>query len=467
VTLKRPNAPARRVTATAAAKQGDAGRAHGLGEGSSITVKGARATSAQRAVIDGCLSEAKQAGASQRVMVAVVMAITQESGASTGAVNGSHIGPFQQDPAWGSSSDRTDPEASTRLFLRGGKAGQSGWQQTQGGLKAAPGDLSLAIEAVQRSGRPSAYAQWETEATATVKAWLGSDGFGTSATTKKRYTFTRGERGGQREDSWEATGRLAEEVGRRRWAAGNVFGYASDEELRAAAPSLVIHGDEGWLLSDPEWDWGQARAVSEVTLRVAADRWGVMPGGVVIMATGGVTDGRFEVKSVSGARLDSPEADVVLIRPTRSKAEPPAEAASDSGAGSASGLRAACQKISDQHRAYLFGGGHKALSAITDHEPLDCSSAVSLALWLADMFPGSAALTSGALAAAWGKAGKGQEFTVWANDGHCWIEAYDGDGKFAWRFDTRPVAGEDRGPRVRTSLIADQGRFSGRHWAGH
>lgn len=473
--LTRPRATAATATPPAATP-GDAGGRPGVGDAAGITVKGQPATAAQRATIDQCLQEARELGASNRVMVAVVMAITQESEAGNPALTRrgdaagpDSRGPFQQRTAWGPLETRMDPAGSTRLFLTANKGhGVQGWKIVHGGLKNAPGDLSRAINKVQISQYPDAYARHQAEAERTVAAWTGTEGadFGTDA----RYDFTRGERGGARESSWEASGRLAEEVGWRRWAAGNVLYFASDQELRQAAPSLTIRGDEPWLLSRPAWDWGTGRAVAEVTLRVLADRWGVMPGGVVVLSTGGPIDGRWIVATVGGSRLDSREVTITLRRPTMRRPEPAAEQATADGdgaevTGDGSGLLAAAKEISDEGRGYLYGGGHgPQLDSISDDAPLDCSSSTALALKRAGFFPGSVAIVSGAFATSWGQPGKGRNFTVWANATHVWIEFHGAPGGFV-RFDTSPHGDSSgRGPRLRTTARNDQSSFTARHW---
>lgn len=464
-----------RPRARSAATSGSPAPAQGVGA-SAITVKGERATAEQRRVIDGVLGEAARLGAAQRVMVACVMAITQESAARSlghgDAAGPDSRGPFQQRTAWGPASERMDPAGSARLFLTVDKGpGVRGWRPVHGGLSVAPGDLSAAIQAVQRSAYPRAYAQWEAEATRTVEAWRGSDGFGAAeGPAARRYEFTRGERGGERETSWDASGRLAEEVGWLRWAAGNVLHFVSEQELRRAAPSVRITGDEPWLLSLPEWEWGVARPIAELTLRVAADRWGVMPGGVVVMATGGPEDGRWVVGGVSGARLDSPEVEVRLRRPRALQPEPAAEQGEAEGGGTGDGspqarLLEACRAMSGSH-PYLLGGGHgPALDSIQSGSPLDCSSATSKALRDAGMFPGSTAITSGVFASSWGLPGKGRTFTVWANAGHVFVEFHDAPG--GWRrFDTSPWGDGGSGARLRRTARGDTGRFTARHWEG-
>lgn len=454
---QRISAPAQDTTSTRAAS--------GTGSGS-YTVKGARATSAQRAVIDAILTEVKRESASARVMTAAIMTATQESvmGEQPASASGRHLGPFHQDAGWGTASERRDPTRATRAFL-------AGWKRAHGSLRNAPGALADAIEQVQRSGQPRAYAQWEGEASRTVRTWQGTDDDGTvrGGTVAEPYEFTRGERDGARESSWDAIGRWAQDVGFRRWAEFNTLAFASDEELRAAAPALTIHGDEPWLLSGLGYRWSPDRPITQLTIAVLAERWGVQIGASVLIATGTPARGRYVVSETAGT-LVGPRTSVTLTRPAPKKPEPAhttRQRATSTSSTGASGLLAAAKEISGQNRAYVWGGGHgKPLTRITAHEGLDCSSAVSLALFAAGLFGGrTTALVSGEFAAGFGEPGRGREFTIWANGEHVWIEFHHaGQTK---RFDTSPYGSGPSGPHTRTTARNDQTRFTARHVPGH
>jgi hypothetical protein len=462
--LKRAHTAARRTS-------GSSKRGTGSGE---YQVKGRRATSLQRRIIDGCLQQAADDKASRRVMIAVVMCITQESGAGElmNVMTGNDdVGIYQQGRNWVSVSDSKKPAPATHSFLI---AGPTSWRKVHGGVKKAPGNLSLAIHQVQANADPNAYAQWEPEATRTVDSWLDSGGSSEEGATEyiKRYSFTRGERGGSKENSWDAAQRLVEEVGAYRWAAANVLYAASGDELRAAAPVLTIHGDEPWLLKRPAWSWASGRAISEITFPVLAERWAILPGACVVLARRfGAMSGRWMLWNLSGESLDNPEATVVLRRPTALKIEPAAEVGTHEaglGAGAGNDLARICKEISDHRSAYVYGGGHgPPLRDLKSSSHMDCSSSVSLALYRAHMMEGrTRAIVSGEFASSWGKAGKGDEFTVWAHSGHVWIEGYNDAGAFAWRFDTSHHSGKS-GPMYTTVKRTDQARFTARHLPGH
>lgn len=438
----------------------DRGRAtttRGTGAGGGYRVKGERADGEQRANIDAVLRRSDRRGASERLMVAEIMAATQESSLRRSATNGIHVGLFQQDTAYGSEAKRRDPGSATDGFL-------DEWKRVHGSVKHAPGDLAGAIEAVQRSGRGHLYAQWEEEARRTVERWRGDGGESSSRTVTEPFEFTRGEKGGQREDSWVALARWAEELNFRRWAQSNTLFYVSDEELRAAAPALEIHGDEDWLLSPPTWARSPNRPTTDVTLRVDAQRWGVQIGALVVIAKGSAR-GRYIVAEMGGF-LVSPELTVTLRRPTSKKPEPAnetREVEEDDGSGDGGGLLDVCQHISKQGRDYDYGGGHGVpLTRIPVGMDLDCSSSCSLALFRAGFWPEgrTTAMVSGEMARSWGKPGKGREFTVFAHDGHVYIQFANGK-----RFDTS--GGPPSGPHMREGRRSDEGRFTARRWPGH
>jgi hypothetical protein len=444
-------------------KSGQPGRTRGTGSSAGIRVKHKRATAKQRDVIDGCLSEADSDGASRRVKVAVVMALTQESRCGEDSSN-----LFQQTTAWNTAQDSEDPAKATKSFL---VSGPTSWKKVNGGIKKASGSLANDIQRVQASGAgASAYAQWQTEAEQTVDVWEANDGGGSSEKTRrKRYEFTRGERSGQRENSWDASSRLVSEVGAYRWAAGNVFYAVSGDELRAGAPSLTIKGTEGWLVTKPSYGWANNRPVTEVVIDVLSEHWNVMPGGSVVLGPQfGPLAGRYYVWHVSGSRLDSPVVTMTLRRPTRLKDEPAAELVSVDTGGDASGsLHDIAQQISQNRSEYVYGGSHgPPLKKVHSSDHMDCSSSCSLALFRAGFFNGSVAITSGVFASSWGVAGKGDTFTVWANSTHVWIEGYDEKGDFDWRFDTSHHGGKS-GPALETVKRDDQSRFTPRHWPHH
>lgn len=123
-----------------------------------------------------------------------------------------------------------------------------------------------------------------------------------------------------------------------------------------------------------------------------------------------------------------------------------------------------CSHISTQARKYKYGGGHTSLlKDIRPHDGLDCSSSTALALSRHGFFPHAHAWVSGDFARHWGAPGRGRYFTVWANNGHVWIQ-FHLIGRF-WRFDTSPWGSGGRGPRMRITPRSTRG-FTPRHIPG-
>lgn len=298
----------------------------GTGAAVGYTVKGVPATAAQRANIDGALGECKAEGATARVMVAAIMAATQESSITTTATvtskNGIQAGMYQQDSDWGPISGRRDPALSTSYFL-------NGWKKAFGSVKAAPGDIAADIETVQRSGLDpqSTYGQWKTEAEKTVVSWTGVNPGSSSASVDQPFEFTRGTKDSNgrvtsTESSWQATGEWAQTVNWRRWAQHNTLFFISDEELRQQAPGLQIDGNEPWLLARPAYTWNPDRSVQQATIRVLKKRWGLDIGASVLIPTAvGPASGIFLVTATDGYRRN-PELTVTLNRPATKKPEP-------------------------------------------------------------------------------------------------------------------------------------------------
>lgn len=340
-----PKTPAKRAKASRPVAAKDGAPSTVKAAKVKITVKGAAASELQIKTINGCLQEAQRLGASRRVMIGVVMAITVESGAGIAlqTTGNDDTGIFQQGTNWLPNASTKDPTLTTRAFLLSPKAGfpggsAPGWKATHGSLKNAPSPLTEAVADIQepRADLRGEYGRWEAEATKTVDAFLGgSTGSGAtgevSVTTVEPYLFTRGSKDStEREDSWTAIGRLAEEVNFRRWAALNTLFFVSEEELRSAAPSVQMRGDESWLVRKPALDRGIGRPVAQVEFDVITSRWAVLPGAVVYIhpELDPRLEGRWLVSTVSDDLL-SPLSTVTLKRPTPIQPEPAPETSTE------------------------------------------------------------------------------------------------------------------------------------------
>jgi hypothetical protein len=500
---KGETAAERRASATAAKTAGARG-ADGFGaKGDQVTVKGRRATAKQLRVIHESLTECAAQKCSRRVMIADVMCLTQESvaGADVRKTGNDDVGDFQQGRNWISARNVGDVAKETRAFLLGheakvgGTGPVQGWKQRHGSLRNAGGNLDAMIRAVQIS--IGGYAPWEREATKTVDLWLarngGDAGAATTETTSRRqaYMFRRGDPGGERENSWIAGQRLADEVRFSLFAVANTITYASDRELAAARPVAELERTDDAVVS-LSWDQDTRAPVDDLTATVAwdDDPWALVPGMSIAVSGEGPADGRYVIDDATIDFL-SHSTDLTLVRPGVSKREPAPEikttttttggssGASGSASSGTTGARALYEwglKNSGKW-PYSWGGGHPSGGTPSrgtnrsDGGPIvtgyDCSGASGAAAIAADWGykRGQAIPSSGTMARSWGRPGRGKYVTMWANDNHVFFE-FHGMGKYR-RLDTQSGRSHRSlgGVYMETNMVSTAG-YTARHWPG-
>ena len=127
-------------------------------------------------------------------------------------------------------------------------------------------------------------------------------------------------------------------------------------------------------------------------------------------------------------------------------------------------VRLTAESVLDETLSYSFGAGHEApLAVCLPSRGLDCSSFVSLSLRRAGLLASDRALSSRELAVDWGVAGEGEHVTVWAGEGHAWLE-FKLAGERAERLEVGPDA-----TSWRTRVSSGERRpseFQPRHWPG-
>jgi cell wall-associated NlpC family hydrolase len=106
-------------------------------------------------------------------VVAIATAMQESHLSNLNYGDADSIGLFQQRDAWGTTAARMDPTMSARMFYTGGAGGQHGLLQITGWAQMS---VTQAAQAVQISGSPNAYAQWEPIATALVATFAGDAG---------------------------------------------------------------------------------------------------------------------------------------------------------------------------------------------------------------------------------------------------------------------------------------------------
>lgn len=222
---------------------------------------------------------------------------------------------------------RRDVALVSRLFLTKGFAGQGGAIA----LARAHTDWSAGqvAQAVQGSAFPSRYDQSRAGARTVLDAWNG--GGDTSANTHevlriKAYAFHRGQPG-EPENSAQAAVRLAEEVQWRFYAMGGAVYFETDYYMLTRAADLILEGyGAPGLLDWPTYQWDHRKLAAEVTMKVAANAWGVRAGSIVVLRDmGSPLDGRWIVESFEFDLLDPLVGEVTLTKPTKPKKEPAPE----------------------------------------------------------------------------------------------------------------------------------------------
>jgi hypothetical protein len=398
-------------------------------------------------------------------------------------------GLYQQRPScgWGTYAQVTDPTYAIKKFLT---PYLNYCRQGHGPIDAS--------NLVQRSAYPQAPAKWYNESFRDVGVVTGGKDYadvtigsssaasGTTATVVRNlpYEFSRGTPD-KPETSWDAAGRLADEVQWRRFMRAGTLWFVSDDWLRKQPAKFAFAtGTRGVISINFSAD--SRRNAAECTVVALAKRWSVLPGDVARVSGEGAGDGLWLVSSTRRSLADE-STEITLKRPQPTLPEPaPQTSTSDvqvAGGASlptltnvnlkgapaqAANVFRAAQTISDHQYPYVWGGGHSRVGTPdrgTGRDPgigFDCSGSVCAALAAAGLgyTLGGAADVSGSMAARWGQAGGGKYFTVWASGEHVWIQ-WHGMGK--WRFDTSGYGCGPSGPSMRTCARPTSG-FTPRHW---
>jgi hypothetical protein len=319
------------------AKVKDDNRDKGISPQTHLTIKGLRITPEQRRNITISLTEADKQIASERVMLAMLVAGIGESGFRViPNSKGSDYGGVFQGKYKGSNPqfDIGDTKGMAHSFLVGGKGFQAG-----GAIKLAaansdmtPGTIAYKVEGDISNFSSAAvaegfYQQHITEAKNILAAWGGA---GKTVTIRENYEYRAGSRDQatrKRENYWDASGRLMDEVRWRRFVTRNVMWLGPDEWFFKNKPTFVIDGgknfaSQGLLGFTGDADVGMP--VSELKLRVVAPRWTATAGKVFEFdAPEMPLDGRWLIWDSSLDLTQSVEiTQLTLRRPAPTKKEP-------------------------------------------------------------------------------------------------------------------------------------------------
>jgi hypothetical protein len=188
-----------------------------------------------------------------------------------------------------------------------------------------------------------------------------------------RGTFATKDARAEKESTWDALGRLADDVGWRRFTKDNAVWFLPETHLLAGAPAYSIAEDDPGIDSI-DFDWDTGKPVSTVTVTARAETWAASPGTVIEIRNLPPVSGKWIVASVSesffttAVSIRLTKARPNLPEPTATPGEPSATLA---GAGGAVGavkphVKAAAEEIGGKFGiSTIHGIGER--SGASDH----------------------------------------------------------------------------------------------------
>lgn len=332
---KQPIAKApKKPTKVSDSERSDEGKS-GIAKGEKLTVKGKPASAEQKANMQRVLDVA--GGAPEKATLALVEACIIESEFhNLSGGEGTSVGILQLIDSHGSVAFRRDIEKVVKLFLDEGFTGKGGAIEI---ARKNPGmSAGNVAQEVQGSGFPDRYDEVRNEAEKIVSAYSGGGNIGGgSETYTKSYQYARG----KDENSWDALGRLADEVRWKRFMRRGKLWFVSENYLFRQRPELKIsEGAKGvdWIDFDVDMFARPTSTgttpVAEVRVQARADLWTALPGMIVAIEDMGVVNGRWLVSSITRSLVDDAEAcDITLRKPIPQAPEPAAETGTRGGAG--------------------------------------------------------------------------------------------------------------------------------------
>lgn len=341
------------------------GKGLGAGDVGKLKVKGAGATAYQLRQAERALDSAGSVTKNKLATLAMICAGIGESGLrAVKNPRSIYSGVFQADP---SNVPMEDTEQQAHYFMVGGKGFQAGGaiHLAKTNPHYSPGTIATMVEA--GGAAPSFYDVYEKEAQAIIDAYGGPGAGGSTSDDSgsevrvKRYYFARGQ-GRKRENTWDCAGRLAEEVGWRRFMVHNAFYFISEVDLYNSMSRYTFSEDSPGVDSiDFEVDSG--KSVSEVTVICRASRWAAPPGTAVTIEDLGPVNGKWLVTEMTRS-LFNEDATITLKKPIKELPEPAPETQTVSSGGKhSSGGSAASGPLRDR----IVAEAKKTLSSKTGH----------------------------------------------------------------------------------------------------
>lgn len=247
-----------------------ANKSRGVGNGAAITIKGAKPTGQQTALINQALQIANGLNAGDLATQALMEALIQENGMTNNpGGGGGSTGSLQFIPSTARSLgiDPMNVQQCVTAFLT--KSYSAGMQGYQGAIDYAKRKPTAPADQVAQAAQGSAisyYAQWAGEANAIIASSGGvtTGSLGSSASTAGSASggtgqsdvsqLTRGTPDLPDESSWECMTRLAKDVNWFLFSNGDYLYYMDGPDLAGQKPSLYLKlASDGtqWTVTDP------------------------------------------------------------------------------------------------------------------------------------------------------------------------------------------------------------------------
>lgn len=317
-------------------KQREEEKSPGINTDEDLTIAKGKASRAQLRQVERSLDVAEDTDAPELAVLSMVCAGIGESGfraiRNQGNPPSDYHGVFQGHI---SRFGIDDTEEMAGYFLKGGKGFQGG-----GAIALAndhpnwgPGLIAVTVEG-SRANFPSDaaaehhYGQWEKEAKALIAAYGG--GFG-GTVRRKKYHFQIGGPDNPRENFWDGSNRLAEEVNWPYFVDGQHVYYDSEMTLIRQKPVAVIRRNDAAVV-DFNGTWDARQIATEMTLTLICNPFEFRAGQVFKLvdfgpfSTGSTANlpGRWLISEIDRDRA-SLISTFTLRQPEKPIAEPQAE----------------------------------------------------------------------------------------------------------------------------------------------
>jgi lysophospholipase L1-like esterase len=334
------------VTPGVSAGRQEGDKTSGINPDEDLKIQGKKATPEQLAIVEEVLRVADDMHAPRLAVRAIMCAGIGETGFTEnkgGGTGGKYVGVFQGQPRY---FKPTDTKEEATYFLRGGKGFGYGPKDI-GAIEVAntypdmhPGLIAANIEgSYPNKFLPNAaaaqeyYGKYLDEADALIEAYGGGGSFSgsggdTTRTYQKQYNFEVGTATDPREDYWECSNRLAEEVNWPYFLDGNHLYFDPETELIKQKPVAIFRRGDPEVL-DWNYTWDSRGIATEMTLKLVCDPFQFRAGqvfklyGFGVASTGSTVKlpGRWLISDIDRTRSDI-FSTFTLKQPEKPKPEP-------------------------------------------------------------------------------------------------------------------------------------------------